>query len=84
LETDLPMLGIVPIKDKETGKTRWVNTSSATFKKHFQQKNKDHSSELKDICKRNQADYLLIDTQEDYTSSLIKLFKIRNLSKKKA
>lgn len=84
LETDLPMLGIVPIKDKETGKTRWVNTSSATFKKHFQQKNKDHSSELKDICKRNQADYLLIDTQEDYISKLIKLFKIRNLSKKKA
>jgi len=84
LETDLPMLGIVPIKDKETGKTRWVNTSSAEFKKQFQKKNKDHSAELKNICKRNQADYILIDTQEDYTSQLIKLFKIRNLSKKKA
>jgi uncharacterized protein (DUF58 family) len=84
LETDLPKLGIVPIKDKETGKTQWVNTSSAAFKKNFQEKNQDHSSELRDICNRNQADYLLIDTQEDFLPKLIKLFKIRNLSKKKA
>ena len=84
LETDLPMLGIIPIKDKETGKTRWVNTSSAGFKEKFQQKNKDQSAELHDICKRNQADYLLIDTQEDFIPKMIKLFTIRNLSKKKA
>jgi uncharacterized protein (DUF58 family) len=84
METNLPTLGIVPIEDKETGKIKWVNTSSSAFKKKFQQKNRNNSEELRDICKRNQADYVLVDTQEDFISKLIKLFTIRNLSTKKA
>ncbi len=83
LETDLPMLGIVPLRDKETGKIRWVNTSGSTFRNKYKENNIDQSEFLKDICKRNQADYVLVDTQEDFVPALMKLFKIRNRSKKK-
>ncbi len=84
METNLPTLGIIPLEDKETGKTRWVNTSSDAFKAKFQDKNRNKSEELYDLCKRNQADYVLIDTKEDFIPKLIKLFTIRNLSTKKA
>ena len=84
LEFNLPSLGIVPIQDTESGKTQWVNTSGSLFKKKFKDKKAVSSEELKDLCKRNQADYVLIDTQEDFIPKLIKLFTIRNLTTKKA
>ncbi|GAA5037553.1 hypothetical protein GCM10011506_34030 [Marivirga lumbricoides] len=84
LETDLPMLGIVPLRDKETGKVRWVNTSSSAFKSKYRQTNRGQSENLRDLCKRNQADYVLIDTQEDFIPGLMKLFTLRNRTKKKA
>ncbi len=84
LETDLPMLGIVPLRDKETGRVKWVNTSGAAFKNKYRNTNKNQSEQLRDLCKRNQADYVLVDTQEDFIPKLMKLFTIRNLNKKKA
>ena len=84
LESKLPALGIVPIRDTETGLTKWVNTSNSLFKKQFQKRNSTSSEHLYDVCKRNQADYLLVDTEEDFIPKLIKLFTIRNLSTKRA
>lgn len=84
LETKLPSLGIIPLEDAETGNTKWLNTSSSSFKNGFQRKNKLSADELHDLCKRNQADYTLINTQEDFIPKLIKLFTIRNMSTKKA
>ena len=34
-ETDLPRLGIVPLFDKESGKTLWMNTSSGLFRSNL-------------------------------------------------
>jgi uncharacterized protein (DUF58 family) len=83
-ETKLPSLGIIPLEDSETGETKWVNTSSLSFKKKFLDKNKVNADELNDLCKRNQADYMAVDTNEDFIPKLIKLFTIRNMSTKKA
>jgi uncharacterized protein (DUF58 family) len=83
-ETKLPSLGIIPLEDSETGQTKWVNTSSLSFKKKFLDKNKVNAEALNDLCKRNQADYMAIDTHEDFIPKLIKLFTIRNMSTKKA
>lgn len=84
LETQLPSLGIIPLIDSESGLSKWVNTSSLGFKRKYQNKNKISGEELNDICKRNQADYMSVDTEEDFIPKLIKLFTIRNMSTKKA
>ena len=83
-ETHLPNLGLLPVYDKEKGKTVWMNTSSGTFKKQLNKTYKENREQLKQICSRYQADYLYIDTEEDFIPKLITLFKIRNKSKKRA
>jgi len=81
-ESNLPRLGIVPLYEKESGKTLWVNTSSSTFKKKLKKRLLGSKSELEDLCRRHQANFLTIRTDEDYVPKLIRLFKWRNKSQK--
>lgn len=79
-ESAIPQLGIVPLYEKESGKTVWLNTSSAEFKSavdHTHGKNKDS---LSDFCKRNNVNYVSVGTEDDYVPKLIKLFRHRNRS----
>lgn len=79
IESKFPKLGIVPLKDKESGKRLWVNTSSSGFKKKTQHLLNRNISSLKTLGKKYQVDHIEIDTQEDYVPKLIELFKLRNL-----
>ena len=81
-ETSFPNVGIIPLHDKETGKTVWVNTSSTQFRKRIDHYYKESRESLQKMCKRNNANYLYINTNEDYVPKLIKLFKIRNKYRK--
>jgi uncharacterized protein (DUF58 family) len=76
-ETNLPKLGIVPLYDKESGKTIWMNTSSGAFRSGLDNTFTVKKQELEDLCRKHNADYLEINTHEDYVPKLIKLFRIR-------
>lgn len=82
-ETAFPKLGIIPMIDKESGKTFWKNTNSAAFRKKLDKSFGNKQVDLEAFCKRNGADYLSINTNEDYVPRLIKLFKVRNKSRKR-
>lgn len=77
-ESALPSLGIIPIYDKELGKTTWVNTAFGSFSKKISETFTTEREYLKDICKKNQINYLAIDTTQDIVGPLIDLFKYRN------
>ncbi|MEL6557444.1 MAG: DUF58 domain-containing protein [Bacteroidota bacterium] len=78
-EKKLPNLGIVPMYDKESGKTIWVNSSPlGMFRKKVEERVRNNRLDLKKISARNQINYLEIDTKEDYVPKLIKLFTVRN------
>ncbi|GMQ29369.1 DUF58 domain-containing protein [Algoriphagus confluentis] len=77
-ESALPSLGIVPIYDKESGKTTWVNTVFGSFSKKIADTFITERDHLKDLCKKNQINYLAIDTTQDIVAPLIDLFKYRN------
>lgn len=81
-ETNLPRLGIVPLYDKESGKTLWLNTSSGMFRDSLDRTFVGNKKELEDLCRKQRADYLAIDTNEDYVPKLIRLFKIRKIVRK--
>ncbi len=83
-EDNLPKLGIIPLYEKESKKTIWVNTSSREFRQLIDKSNASGAFDLKDFCKKNQANFLSINTKEDYIPQLIKLFKLRNKSRKSA
>lgn len=76
-EVSLPSLGIVPVFDKESMKTVWVNTSSMLFKNEMQHVFENNKAQLEKLCKQNKATYLAIESGSDYVNSLIQLFRFR-------
>lgn len=80
-EAKLPKMGIIPVYDKESKKTIWVNTSSSDFRSSITQKFTISKNEMEDICKKSNSSYLQIFTNEEYVNRLIKLFQIRNVRK---
>ncbi|MGK7397598.1 MAG: DUF58 domain-containing protein [Candidatus Cyclobacteriaceae bacterium M3_2C_046] len=83
-ETRLPRLGIIPLFDKESKKTVWINTSSTSFRKSLKKTYIDNRDALEVFCRKNSVNYLQINTDEDYIPKLIKLFKVRNKTLKAA
>lgn len=77
-EANMPNLGIVPLLEKESGKTLWVNTSSGGFRNTLDKTYKTNTKELQDFCRRNDVNYVSIETEEDYVPKLVKLFRHRN------
>jgi uncharacterized protein (DUF58 family) len=81
-ETRLPRLGIIPIIDKESRRTLWINTSFGDFREKVIKRYEDRRSELLDFSRRHQVNFVTIDTDEDYVPKLLRLFKVRNKSMK--
>lgn len=82
-ESALPSLGIIPVFDKEKGKTTWVNTAFGSFSNKITETFTTERDRLKTICKKNQINYLSIDTTQDIVLPLIEMFKFRNKSMKR-
>ncbi len=79
-ESGMPNLGIVPLYEKESQKTVWMNTSSTAFKEAVGKTHGDSKESLENFCRRNDVNYVSIATEEDYVPKLIKLFRHRNRS----
>lgn len=82
LESRLPGLGIIPVIDKESGRTLWINTSSEEFKQRIRDGHKQRKEELEKHSRKHQINFLSLDTADDYVPQLLKLFKVRNKSLK--
>lgn len=81
-EAQLPKLGIVPLVDKESKKTFWTNTSSPSFRKELKETFEGTQGNLEQFCRKHRANYVNIYTEEDYVTKLVKLFRVRNKSRK--
>ncbi|QRR02905.1 DUF58 domain-containing protein [Dyadobacter sandarakinus] len=80
-EVSLPGLGIIPLYDAEKQSTVWINTSSKQYREQMASRFEKRSEELKRLCHQNRADYLIVNTQEDYIPALIHLFKVRRYTR---
>lgn len=76
-EVELPSLGIVPVFDKESKRTVWLNTSSKKFRKEMKETFEHNRESLKKLCKQYNANYLDVDSREDYVPKLVQLFRVR-------
>lgn len=76
-ENELPAVGLLYLKDAETGERIWVDTSDRRvreeYKKYMQMREKD----LERVFKRSGVDVATISADEDYVRALITLFKKR-------
>ena len=78
-ETELPDIGMIKLKDAETGNYTWVDSSDRVARSIYRKWWKDLSAELDNNFKRSRVDYVSISTNHDYVKSLISLFKKRGL-----
>ena len=76
-EMDIPKVGLVKFRDAETGKERWVDTSSRAWHDAYQQMIQYKSAELNREFTKHGIDNALIYTGEDYVKPLMQLFKKR-------
>ena len=76
-ETELPDVGIVEMKDAESGRKVWVDTSSRAVREHYAEKWRQRSAQIESTLKHNRIDTAMVSTEGDYVSELIKLFKQR-------
>ena len=76
-ETELPPIGLVKLKDAETGQYIWVDSSSRKAREIYRQWWVELSGRLDNMFKKSRIDYVNINTSEDYVKSLIALFKKR-------
>ena len=76
-EAELPDVGIVELEDSETGRKVWVDTSSRRVREHCATSWQEREQQVEELLRRNRIDSVKISTDEDYVSSLIKLFKQR-------
>jgi len=76
-EMDIPKVGLVKFRDAETGKERWVDTSSRAWHDAYQQMIGYKSAELNREFTKHGIDNTLIYTGEDYVKPLMQLFKKR-------
>ena len=76
-ERTLPNVGLVHIRDAETGRDRWINTASATVRRNYEDWNREASENMKATLRRYRIDTVSIGTGEDYVRQLIAFFKNR-------
>ena len=77
-ETELPKVGLINIKDAESGKDMLVDTSSNFIRNSYKNAWKKRTDELNEIFVKLGVDVVSISTEEDYVKPLINLFKKRS------
>jgi uncharacterized protein (DUF58 family) len=78
LETELPNVGLMKLRDAETGKQRWVDSSDKTLRMSYRNRWLENQYHLQQTFLKNKVDSIGVSTQEDYVKALMKLFKLRN------
>jgi len=76
-ETELPDVGLIRLKDAETGRFSWVDTSSEQIRNHYSDWWRKNEQLTNEILSKSGVDFVSISTNEDYVKPLIKLFKKR-------
>lgn len=76
-EQEIPDVGIIELRDAESGERVWFDTGSRRNRELYAENRKKIETEIENTLKRCRVDNVAISTQEDYVKSLIKLFAIR-------
>lgn len=76
-EKSIPKMGLVKFSDAETGKERWVDTSSSKVQNWIQKYYAKLSMERKSLFLSSRLDSIEIKTGENYITPLVNFFRLR-------
>jgi len=76
-EEEIPNLGLIPIKDEETGQVEWINTADKEVRIAFKAAALERNDKLEEQFRKSGVDFTKIGTHESYIKPLMTLFKKR-------
>jgi len=76
-EEQFPNLGLIPVKDEESGQVLWVNTGDKNVRDAFRLNAIRRNGLLKEVFSKSGVDTASIGTHESYVRPLMTLFKKR-------
>lgn len=76
-ERELPAVGLVHVKDSETGEDAWINTDSRKVRRQYEEWFGAVSATTEKMLNKYQIDSVSIATNEDYAKGLMAFFKKR-------
>lgn len=78
MDRNLPQVGMLRVQDAETGRERWVDTSSALVRFEYEKEFFRITDYCNAVFKKSGSDLLHIRTDEDYVKVLQRFFISRN------
>jgi uncharacterized protein (DUF58 family) len=80
-DEEFPNLGLIPVKDEETGEVQWVNTADKNIRNAFKVAGLKRNAEVTEAFRKSGVDFTSIGTHESYVKPLMTLFKKRESRK---
>ena len=77
LEIELPDLGLVPLRDAETGEQLWVDTHDAGFRKRFARIAAEREAMLRATLAKAGVDTLELSTDDDLAAAILRFADLR-------
>ena len=75
---ELPAIGLVKMKDAETGREQWIDTSSAAIRRAHHDWWLKSQALLDEVFSRSNVSSVSVRTDQDYVKALMNLFAKRN------
>lgn len=76
-ERDLPKVGLIKMKDAESGLERWIDTNDSNVQKSFRNFWRKHEEYLRKALLSTKVDRINIEIQNPYIRPLVDFFKMR-------
>jgi len=77
VETKLPNLGIVPLRDSETGAVQWISTFSKKVRMNYEKHYSERVIAYEELFSKNGAGHISCSVEESYVKKLLGYFKAR-------
>ena len=77
-DASMPNVGLVKVRDMETGADRWIDTSSSKVRRAFDKTLYDRQQKIASVTARCGVDMASVTTDEDYVKALLSLFHNRS------
>ena len=74
-DAELPNVGLLKVRDPETGARVWTDTTLASVRNAYAQAWRDQQDALEAIYTKTGIHHISLRTDEDYVKALMRLFK---------
>ena len=77
LSTELQPVGLMKVCDPESGKERWIDTSSKRVRNEYRTWWNMRQAEMSNVFRQSGVDNVSVSTEDDFVRALLQLFQMR-------